>query len=342
MKQVLSYVKWPKLRPPLYFGWVLLTAGLILSDRDVQPQTAKEGKLSSRCCLVGRLEEFCTNCVVRLQELMRWAGALAREVGDDNTACSCLNTFVKHASTLIQLKPRSQLLALVSDLFVHRSWPSYSFNQASYSCATKTNMAALQPISRRASEMAGTPSQTEGSKDRRIPKQASLHKRKISASKAGVTFKSQTWSNPTSKHRTTFKARPTTLNKRAASDTTSLVTVTKQQSRFASLFISLLAVSPMAIEYDAADQQTMEAAQKASVKTTQPASSKIWPAGGVRPSEIRKTQWKRFKYEMGLKMKSTGRGKAKNRRKLAQAEDVELENMRAEDLKVQIQRQSSS
>ncbi|CAG5139752.1 uncharacterized protein ALTATR162_LOCUS560 [Alternaria atra] len=202
-------------------------------------------------------------------------------------------------------------------------------------------MAALQTISR-ASEMAGTPSQTEGSKDWRIPKQASLHKRKTSASKAGVTFKSQTWSNPTSKHRTTFKARPTTSNKRAASDTTSSVTVTKQQSRFASLFVSLLAVSPMAIEYDAADQQTMEAAQKASVKTTQPASSKIRPAGGVRPSEIRKTRWKRFKYEMGLKMKSTGRGKAKNRRKLAQAEDVELENMRAEDPRVQSQRQSSS
>ena len=92
MKQLLSCVKWPKLRPPLYFAWVLLTAGLILLDRDVQPQIAKEGKLSSRYCLVGRLVEFYTNCIVCLQGLMGWPGALAREVGDNDTACCCLNT----------------------------------------------------------------------------------------------------------------------------------------------------------------------------------------------------------------------------------------------------------
>jgi hypothetical protein len=100
------------------------------------------------------------------------------------------------------------------------------------------------------------------------------------------------------------------------------------------LFISLLAVSPAAIEYDAANQQTMEAAQKASIKPTQPASSKkaySRQVGGVRPSEIRKTRWKRFKYEMGLKMKNTGKGKAKDRGKWAQAEDVELKVLRGKE-----------
>jgi hypothetical protein len=88
----------------------------------------------------------------------------------------------------------------------------------------------------------------------------------------------------------------------------------------------------MAIEYDAADQQTMEAAQRPSVKTAQPTSSKktqVRLSGSVRPSEIRKTRWKRFKYEMGLKMKNTGRGKAKDRRQRAQVADMELENLRA-------------
>ncbi|KAG9189090.1 hypothetical protein G6011_05958 [Alternaria panax] len=68
----------------------------------------------------------------------------------------------------------------------------------------------------------------------------------------------------------------------------------------------------MAIEYDTADQQTMEAAHKVSIKTTPPASSRkayVQPANGIRESEIRKTKWKRFTNEMGLKMKSTGIGK---------------------------------
>jgi hypothetical protein len=93
----------------------------------------------------------------------------------------------------------------------------------------------------------------------------------------------------------------------------------------------------MAIEYDAADQQTMETAQIASVKTTQPASSKKLQArqsGGVRPPEIRKTRWKRFKYEMGLKTKSTGRGKAKTRRQRAQVDDVELEDLMSKEQKI--------
>ncbi len=206
-------------------------------------------------------------------------------------------------------------------------------------------MATLRPISRQASEMAHSSSPADNTEDRRVSKQTTFHKRKISASKSNVVFKSQTWSNSTSKYRATFNSRPTTSNKRAISDPTTSTTVTKQQSRFASLFISLLAVSPMAIEYDAADQETMEAAQKASVKTTQPASSRKTQsrsASAARPSEIRKTRWKRFKYEMGLKMRNTGKGKMKDRRKWSPGKDVELDDMQRGEREVQRDGQSSS
>jgi hypothetical protein len=89
----------------------------------------------------------------------------------------------------------------------------------------------------------------------------------------------------------------------------------------------------MAIEYDAADQQTMEAAQMASVRPTEPTPPRKAQArrsSGVRPSEIRKTRWKRFKYELGLKMKSTCRGKGRNRREWAQVGDVELDEVQSE------------
>lgn len=93
----------------------------------------------------------------------------------------------------------------------------------------------------------------------------------------------------------------------------------------------------MAIEYDAADQKTIEAASKNSVQPTVPAPPKkayIRPASGVRPSEIRKTRWKRFKYEMGLKMKRGNKGKGKERRKVTEEdalEEVELAELRLEE-----------
>ncbi|KAI4925297.1 hypothetical protein J4E85_007175 [Alternaria conjuncta] len=123
--------------------------------------------------------------------------------------------------------------------------------------------------------------------------------------------------------------------------------VTKRESRFASLFIALLAVSPMAIEYDAADQQTMEAAQEASGSAPQPEAFKkteAQPGSGVRSSEIRKTRWKRFKYELGLKMRITGRRKAKDRWKWTQADDVGLEVLRQEEryIYTDMERQNSS
>lgn len=163
-----------------------------------------------------------------------------------------------------------------------------------------------------------------------------LSKRKTTTSKPKVTFKSQTWSNTTTRPRGTQKAR-TPTSKRASSDPTDSTPVTKRQSRFASLFISLLAVSPMAIEYDAADQKTIEAAAKDSVQPTVPTPPKkayIRPVSGVRPSEIRKTRWKRFKYEMGLKMKRGNRGKGKERKRAVEEdalEEVELAELRLEE-----------
>jgi hypothetical protein len=91
----------------------------------------------------------------------------------------------------------------------------------------------------------------------------------------------------------------------------------------------------MAIEYDAAGVKTLEVAQKASIQATPLALQKKAHTRRIcsaRPSEIRETGWKRFKYEMGLRMKSTGRGKGKDRRKKwAQVEDVELEEIRSEE-----------
>ncbi|KAF1829138.1 hypothetical protein BDW02DRAFT_574253 [Decorospora gaudefroyi] len=163
-------------------------------------------------------------------------------------------------------------------------------------------------------------------------KPTTLHKRKTSTSKPRVALRSQTWSNPTVYTRTILKSRATTANRRASSDPTTCRPVTKRQSRFASLFISLLAVSPMAIEYQAADQQTIEAAQKAAVQPAPAKKAHVRHASGVRTSEIRKTRWKRFKYEMGLKMKNTAsRGKGKERRNWTRMEDVEMEDMRAEE-----------
>lgn len=164
---------------------------------------------------------------------------------------------------------------------------------------------------------------------------------KASSSKPKVTFKSQTWTNSTSKPHASSTSKPklNTADKRDPADTatTTSAPVTKHQSRFASLFISLLAVSPTAIEYDAADQKTIETAQQASTAPTAPAPpKKVYKrsASVVRPSEIRKTRWKRFKYEMGLKVKSHGSNRGKDRKRFAQMKDtndVELEELTGDD-----------
>ena len=162
-----------------------------------------------------------------------------------------------------------------------------------------------------------------------------------------ITLRSQTWSDEASGQSTTFDDVPMTSNNETTADPPRPEPVTKRESRFASLFIALLAVSPMAIEHDAADQQTMEAAQEASVSAPQPESfkkSEARPGNGIKSSEIRKTRWKRFKYELEMKMRITGRRKAKDRWKWTQAEDIELEVLRLEERYVytDMERQNSS
>ncbi|CAO2655713.1 Nn.00g045160.m01.CDS01 [Neocucurbitaria sp. VM-36] len=194
----------------------------------------------------------------------------------------------------------------------------------------------LRTISGRASEMAGSSSRAFGESENQCSsKPRTISKRRISSSKPKVTSKSQTWSNSTPNPRSTRRPTTATATKRALSDPTDTRPVTKRQSRFVSLlFISLLAVSPIAIDFDAADQNTIETAQKAATQHTQPMPLKkayVRPVGGVRLSDIRKTRWKRFKYELGLKMKSRNNRKGKSRHKWTQIEDVELEELSGEE-----------
>jgi len=200
---------------------------------------------------------------------------------------------------------------------------------------------------RRVPEVTGGSSTTAYLADRHILGQLGLQNGRSSALEPPATLRSHTWNDQASGQSTTFDDVPMTSNNKTTADPPIPEPVTKRESRFASLFIALLAVSPTAIEYDAADQQTMEAAQEASVSATQPESSKkteARPGSGVKSSEIRKTRWKRFKYELGLKMRITGRRKAKDRWKWTQAEDVELEVLRSEVryIYTDMERQNSS
>ncbi|KAF2830808.1 hypothetical protein CC86DRAFT_167573 [Ophiobolus disseminans] len=154
------------------------------------------------------------------------------------------------------------------------------------------------------------------------PKPKSNHKRKASA-KPKVTFKSQMSGASGSKTRTTTAAKQTTP---ADTNTTP---VSKRHKALASLLVSFLATSSVAVDYDAADEKTIESANKASSTPLPPPPPKAHrrSTSGVKPSEIRKTRWKRFKYEMGLKMKSGQKGK--QRQPSVQATDVELADMRS-------------
>jgi len=149
-------------------------------------------------------------------------------------------------------------------------------------------------------------------------KPKSNHKRKASA-KSKVTFKSQMSSGQ--------KAKTTTAAKRTSQADTNTTPVSKRHKAFASLLVSFLATSSVAVDYDAADEKTIESASKASSTPLPPPPPKVHTrsTSGVKPSEIRKTRWKRFKYEMGLKMKSGQKGK--QRQRPAQTTEMELADM---------------
>ncbi|KAH6865974.1 hypothetical protein BKA58DRAFT_230541 [Alternaria rosae] len=187
---------------------------------------------------------------------------------------------------------------------------------------------------RRVPEVTAGSSTAASLENRHISEQIGLQNGKSSALESPITLRSQTKSDHTSGQSAPFDDVPMTPSKGKTTEHSKLEPLTKRESRFASLFIALLAVSPMAIEYDAADQQTIEVAQNASVSATQSESPKKIddsPESRVRRSEIRKTQWNRFKYEMKLKMRITGRRKARDRWKWTQAEDIELEVLRSEE-----------
>lgn len=165
----------------------------------------------------------------------------------------------------------------------------------------------------------------------------SNHKRKASA-KPKVTFKSQMSGGSSSQAQ---KKKPTS-SKRTSQADTNTTPVTKRHKALASLLVSFLATSSVAIEIDAADQKTIESANKASSTPLPPPPPKAHTrsTSGIKASEIRKTRWKRFKYEMGLKMRSSGKGKV--RRQSTQLNEMELVDMRAQEREEERQQSQQS
>jgi hypothetical protein len=147
------------------------------------------------------------------------------------------------------------------------------------------------------------------------------HKRKTSG-KLKVAFKSQVSGTSGSQAQ---KSRTRTTTKKTCTNTTP---VSRRHKALASLLVSFLATSSVAIDIEAADQKTIESANKAS---TTPLPSKPHPrsTGGVKPSEIRRTRWKRFRYEMGLKMKSGRNGK--QRRSSIGMDEMEMVDLLARE-----------
>jgi hypothetical protein len=126
------------------------------------------------------------------------------------------------------------------------------------------------------------------------------------------------------------KTKTSTVAKRASQVDANTTPVGKRHKALASLLVSFLATSSVAIEPDAADEKTIQSANKASSTPLPPAPAKAHTrsASVVKPSEIRKTRWKRFKYELGLKMKSGQKGK--QRKQSAQLNEMELVDMESQ------------
>lgn len=177
---------------------------------------------------------------------------------------------------------------------------------------------------------------SSSSKQNGAAKPKSNHKRKSSA-KPKVVFKSQ-MSGPSGSQAPKSK---TTAARRASQADPNTTPVSKRHKAFASLLVSFLATSSVAIEPDAADQKTIESANKASSTPVPPAPKKAHTrsASVVKPSEIRKTRWKRFKYELGLKMKSGQKGKQKEETTpLTEMELVDMQSQQREQARQEARR----
>jgi hypothetical protein len=109
----------------------------------------------------------------------------------------------------------------------------------------------------------------------------------------------------TSKQSTARVRSKTASAKRASQQAAEAEKTSNRKRRLASLFMSLLASSPMALEYNATDTATIEAAKKASIAPKVHAKSHKRKVSMVRTVEIRPSRWKRIQY--GMKLNPKGR-----------------------------------
>jgi hypothetical protein len=93
------------------------------------------------------------------------------------------------------------------------------------------------------------------------------------------------------------KTKTTTIAQQTPQVKINIIPVSKRHKAFASLCLSFLATSSVATEIDAADQNTIESANKTSSAAASRPLPKIYTrsTSAARPSGIRKTKWKRFK-----------------------------------------------
>lgn len=111
----------------------------------------------------------------------------------------------------------------------------------------------------------------------------------------------------------------TTTTKRTSQHPSSAPTqVSNRQRRLASLFMALMASSPLPIE---ADAETLEAAQKDSVAPKAPSKSATQKkrVGTVLVQEVRAGRWKKFRAGFGR-----GKRRAKGREEVEMDDLVEL------------------
>lgn len=165
-----------------------------------------------------------------------------------------------------------------------------------------------------------------------------LHIRQKRATKSVTFAKQQAQASSSKSPSTSAATQPATASKtrpknaksgqvRNASATTSAralqqppsapTKVSNRQRRLASLFMALMASSPLPIETDA---ETLEAAQKASIAPkAQSSTTHKRRVSTIRVQEVKAGRWKRFRYELSLKTRRKG--------KIRRCEEVELDDL---------------
>ncbi|KAF2621634.1 hypothetical protein BU25DRAFT_236199 [Macroventuria anomochaeta] len=121
--------------------------------------------------------------------------------------------------------------------------------------------------------------------------------------------------NPKLRH--AHNASATTSKRSSQQPSATPARISNRQRRLASLFMALMASSPLPIETDA---ETLEAAQKASIAPkAQPNPTHKRKVTTTRVHEVRAGRWKRFRFELSLKTRRKGKAK--------RWEEVELDDM---------------